>query len=100
MQSGEVASCIVKVAGWEISHSQFGYQPFLTAQDSPDCDVLKLQQVQSYLRDSTDETNARVTSDTQQNVPVFSLYMLYLVIPLINNEKVLQKQNMGILRCW
>lgn len=59
LQSGEVASWIVKVAGWEISHSQFGYQPFLSAQDSPDCDVLKLQQVQSYLRDSTEETNAK-----------------------------------------
>lgn len=55
LQSGEVASWIVQVAGWEISHSQFGYQPFLSAQDSPDCDVLKLQQVQSYLRDSTEE---------------------------------------------
>lgn len=55
MQPGEVASWIVKVAGWEISHSQFGYQAVLTAQDSPDCDVLKLQQVQSDLRDSREE---------------------------------------------
>lgn len=52
LQSGEDASWRVKVARWEISHSQFGDQPFLSAQDSPDCDVLKLQQVQSYLRDS------------------------------------------------
>lgn len=58
LQPGEVASWIVKVAGWETSHSQFGYQPFLAAQDPPDCDVLKLQQVQSYLRDSTDQTSA------------------------------------------
>lgn len=56
MQPGEVASWVVKVAGWEISHSQFGYQPFLTAQDSPDCDVLELQQVQRHLRDSREET--------------------------------------------
>lgn len=59
LQSGEVAWWVVKVAGWEIGHSQFGYQPFLGAQHSSDRNVLKLQQVQSYLRDSTKETNAK-----------------------------------------
>lgn len=53
LQSGEVSCRIVKVAGWEISHSQFGYQPFLRAQDSSDCNVVELEQVQSYLKDST-----------------------------------------------
>lgn len=39
---GEIASRIIKVAGWELGYSQFGHQLFLSAQDPPHCDVLKL----------------------------------------------------------
>lgn len=41
-ESGEAASGVIKVAGWEFRHSQFGHQTFLSVQDPSYCNVLKL----------------------------------------------------------